>query len=72
MAAYEVYKHTLYDSLRIVKSGSALAIEDYGRHIPEYMEYTPDLSRKKDRKYAERIEEYKSRHPERLAPAKKK
>lgn len=72
VAAYEVYKHTLYDSLRIVKSGSALAIEDYGRHIPEYMEYTPDLSRKKDRKYAERIEEYKSRHPERLAPAKKK
>lgn len=66
MAAYEVYKHTLYDSLRIVKSASGSNIEDYGRNIPEYIEFTPDLSRKKDRAYAERIDAYKKRHPERL------
>lgn len=68
MAAYEVYNHSLYDSLRVVKNGSMVSIEDYGRDIPEYMEFTPDLSRKKDRAYAERIEEYKLRHPERLRP----
>ena len=78
MAAYEVYHHTLYDSLRIIKNvrsdgfspsedaAPRVLIEDYGRDIPEYLEFTPDLSRKKDRAYAERIKEYKSRHPERL------
>ena len=65
MATYEVYSHTLYDSLRIVKKGTSVSIEDYGRNIPEYMEFTPDLSRKKDRAYADRINDYKSRHPER-------
>ena len=65
MATYEVYHHTLYDSLRIVKTGTEACIEDYGRNIPEYMEFTPNLSKKKDRAYAERIKEYKARHPER-------
>jgi 3',5'-cyclic AMP phosphodiesterase CpdA len=65
MATYEVYHHTLYDSLRIVKTGTEACIEDYGHDIPEYIEFTPDLSRKKDRAYAERIKEYKARHPER-------
>ena len=77
LAAYEVYHHTLYDSLRIIKPNGSVygrvspdrphpTIEDYGSTIPEYLEFTPDLSRKKDRAYAKRIEEYKSRHPERL------
>ena len=68
LAAYEVYNHSLYDSLRIVKGSKAVTIEDHGRHIPEYMEFTPDPSSKKERAYAERIEEYKARHPERLTP----
>ena len=68
MAAYEVYNHSLYDSLCVVKNGSMVSIQDCGKTIPEYMEFTPDLSRKKDRAYAERIEEYKLRHPERLRP----
>ena len=72
MAAYEVYNHTLYDSLRVVKVGKGARIEDYGKGIPEYMEFTPDLSRKKDRAYAERIEDYKLRHPERLIPLRQK
>ena len=66
MAAYEVYSHTLYDSLRVIKANGSATIEDYGRNIPEYMEFTPDLSRKKDRAYAERIKEYVLRHPERM------
>jgi predicted phosphodiesterase len=72
MAVYEVYTHTLYDSLRIVKGGAAVRIEDYGRNIPEYIEFTPDLSKKKERAYAERIAEYKSKHPERLTPPHRK
>lgn len=66
LAAYEVYHHTLYDSLRIIKSGSQIALEDYGKNIPEYMEFTPDPENEKDRAYAERIADYKHRHPERL------
>lgn len=79
MATYEVYGHTLYDSLLIVKGGqSATAgtkgvgqpsrprIVDLGKNIPEYMEYTPEAGNKKDRKYAERIADYKRRHPERM------
>ncbi len=66
MAAYEVYSHSLYDSLRIVKgAGDLPVVEDYGKQIPEYMEYTPNPDSKKDRAYAKRIEEYKQRHPER-------
>ena len=66
MAAYEVYNHSLYDSLRVVKNGSMVSIQDCGKTIPEYMEFTPDLSSKKDRAYAERIEAYKAKHPERM------
>ena len=66
MAAYEVYKHTLYDSICVIKNGADTRILDYGRAIPEYTEFTPDLSRKKDRAYAERIEAYRKRHPERI------
>jgi 3',5'-cyclic AMP phosphodiesterase CpdA len=66
MATYESYLHSLYDSLRIVKKGDSVNILDCGRDIPEYMEYTPDPSSKKDRAYAERIEAYKAKHPERM------
>ena len=66
MATYESYHHSLYDSLRIVKKGDSVNILDFGRDIPEYMEYTPDPSSKKDRAYAERIEAYKAKHPERM------
>ena len=68
MAAYEVYHHTLYDSLRIVKqpNNKSPKIEDYGRNIPEYMEYTPEPGNKKDGEYAKRIADYKNRHPERI------
>ena len=65
LAAYEVYHHTLYDSLRIVKQKPQPRIEDYGRDIPEYMEFTPEPGSKKDHAYARRIDDYKRRHPER-------
>lgn len=66
LAAYEVYQHSLYDSLRIVKSRNQTTLEDFGRTIPEYMEFTPNPESRKDRAYAERIANYKHRHPERL------
>ena len=66
LAAYEVYHHTLYDSLRIVKQKTQSRIEDYGRDIPEYMEFTPEPGSKKDQDFADRIADYKRRHPERL------
>jgi len=66
MAAYEVYQHTLYDSVCVIKKGANTHIQDYGKAIPEYTKFTPDLSRKKDRAYAERIEAYRKRHPERI------
>lgn len=66
LAAYEVYYHTLYDSLRIVKQKPQPRIEDYGHDIPEYMEFTPEPGSKKDKAFADRIADYKRRHPERL------
>lgn len=68
LAAYEVYGHTLYDSLAIIKhAGERPTIVDEGRSIPEYMEYTPDPQKKKEVEFARRISEYCKRHPERLA-----
>ena len=82
LAAYEVYGHTLYDSLQIIKAPLGYAVSpseklstlnsqlstliDFGTAIPEYMEYEPDPDSKKDRAFAERIADYKRRHPERL------
>ena len=63
LAAYEVYGHTLYDSLHIVKPvQDETYIEDLGKDIPEYLEYTPNPHKKKDLKFARRIEAYKKRH----------
>ena len=59
MAAYEVYGHTLYDSLRIIKQKPQPRIEDYGQQIPEYLEFTPEPGSKKDRQFLERINDYK-------------
>ena len=67
LATYEVYGHTLYDSLQIIKSPKGqTVVRDYGKAIPEYMEYEPDPDSKKDKAYAKRIADYKSRHPERM------
>ena len=67
MATHDAYNHTLYDSLMIVVSPTkAHLVVDLGKGIPEHMEYTPDPANKKDRKFAERIQEYINRHPERM------
>lgn len=66
LAAYEVYHHNLYDSLRIVKQKPRPRVEDYGHDIPEYMEFTPEPGSKKDQDFADRIADYKRRHSERL------
>ena len=61
VSAYDVYEHRLYDSLRIVKPQGkpSVRIEDLGRNIPEYLEYTPRKGNRKDEKFAERIRRYK-------------
>lgn len=64
MATYVAGTHELYDSLLIVGSGPR-QIVDLGKNIPEKMDFTPDPTNKKDRKFAERIQEYIERHPER-------
>ena len=68
VAAYEVEHHQLYDSLAIVKPSASAPphILDYGKQIPEYMEFTPESGSKKDEAFAQRIREYCQRHPERL------
>lgn len=67
MATHDAYNHALYDSLMIVGSPTkGHLVVDLGKGIPEYMEYTPDPANKKDRKFAERIQEYINRHPERM------
>lgn len=67
MATHDAYTHALYDSLMIVVSPTeAHLVVDLGKGIPEHMEYTPDPANKKDRKFAERIQEYINRHPERM------
>ncbi len=68
LAAYEVYGHQLYDSLLIIKQNDKAFIEDYGQSIPEYLEYTPNPNKKKDLKFARRIQAYKlkkSQHKDR-------
>ena len=66
-ATYEVYNHTLYDSLQIIKDKSGNAsIFDLGSNIPEYMEFEPQEGNKKDKAFAKRIDEYRRKHPERV------
>lgn len=70
MATYDAGTHALYDSLMIVFNPIEVfqwrPVRDLGKDIPEYLEYTPDPNNKKDRKFAERIEQYKKTHPERI------
>ena len=67
LTAYEITGHTAYDSLQIIKSAEGqVIIRDFGRDIPEYLEFEPDPDSKKDRAFAQRIADYKRRHPERL------
>lgn len=67
LATYEVYNNTLYDSLNIIKHDTLpVRIEDFGKNIKEYLEYTPPSDRSKYRKFQQRIEEYKQKHPERV------
>ena len=67
MATYDANTQALYDSLMIVVSPvKAHLVNDLGKDIPENLEYTPDPANKKDRKFAERIQEYVNRHPERI------
>lgn len=67
LATYEVYGHTLYDSVQIVKpSGGNATVLDFGNNIPEFMEFTPNLGSSKDQAYAKRIADYIQRHPERM------
>ena len=67
MACYDANTHALYDSLMIhVSPNKAYLVIDLGKDIPENLEYTPDPSNKKDLKFAERIQEYINRHPERM------
>ena len=67
MATYDANTHALYDSLMIVVSPmKSHLVTDLGKDIPEYLEYTPDPNNKKDLKFANRIQEYINRHPERM------
>ena len=67
LATYEAYGHTLYDSLNIIKPADGkVRIEDLGKNIKEYMEYEVVEGSSKSRKFAERINDYKQRHPERM------
>ena len=62
MATYDANTHALYDSLMVVISPlKAHLVVDLGKDIPENLEFTPDPNNKKDRKFAERIQEYISR-----------
>ena len=70
METYDAGTHALYDSLMIVFNPIEVfqwrPVRDLGKDIPEYLEYTPDPNNKKDQKFAERIEQYKKTHPERI------
>lgn len=59
MVTYDVNTQQVYDSLDIVKPGTVPTVIDYGKDIPEYLEYTPTPGKKKDLKFQERIETYK-------------
>ena len=58
LTAYDAMTHALYDSLIISKQEGIL---DYGKQIPEVIEFTPVPANKKDAKFAERIEKYKNK-----------
>ena len=65
MATYDTNTHTLYDSLMVI-DGSPRKVIDLGKNIPESLDFTPAPNDKKDQEFSKRIQEYVSRHPERL------
>ena len=58
LTAYDAVTNALYDSLVITKDKD---IEDFGKGIPEKIEFTPVPGNKKEAAFARRIEEYKER-----------
>ncbi len=58
LTAYDAVTNALYDSLVITKDKD---IEDFGKGIPEKIEFTPVPGNKKDAAFAKKIEEYKER-----------
>ena len=67
MATYDANTHALYDSLMVfINHHGAHLVKDMGKGIPENMNFTPDSTNKKDMKFAKRIREYVTRHPERI------
>lgn len=62
MATYDANTHALYDSLLMIDTGNwQHLVIDLGKDIPENLKFTPDPDNKKDRKFAERIQEYINR-----------
>lgn len=61
VSAYDAVSGELYDSLRIIKKGNSVEVKDDGTNIPEVITFYPDPNSRKDRQFAERIQEYKER-----------
>ena len=61
VSAYDAVSGELYDSLRIIKNGNSVEVKDDGTNIPEVITFYPDPNSRKDRQFAERIQEYKER-----------
>ena len=67
MITYDANTHQLYDSLLIHNNPDNVhMVIDLGKDIPENMNFTPDPANKKDKKFANRIQDYVTRHPERM------
>ncbi len=73
MATYDANTHQLYDSLLIINGmNNVHTVIDLGKDIPENMNFIPDPANKKDKKFAARIQDYVTRHPERMRPQSQK
>jgi len=68
MGTYDAYTNSLYDSLQIRKQPkhAPSVVVDFGKNIPENMSYEVEEGNKKSLHFAERIQEYCEKHPERL------
>lgn len=66
VTAYDANTNALYDSLLILGGGNTKRVIDCGTHIAEHVDFTPEEGSKKDREFAQTIEEYKNKHPERF------
>lgn len=66
ITAYNAHTNEVYDSLLIVNYQGIKSVADYGKTIAEKVFFEPDEGSKKDKEFAERINEYKKNHPERF------